>query len=271
MDLATILGVLLAALALLGTNSLDGGQLTALLQPTAALVVFGGTAGAVAIQFPTLALSRTLSDLWDMMARRGPSPAAREETVQLLIAMAGHARRKGVRILAGVAQTLDSHGPQGQLKRALGLVARKTEPDEVRDALELEIARVERDGELSIRVLSAAGGYAPTMGILGAVLGLIGVMNNIGDPSRLGAGIAVAFVATVYGLALANLAVLPLAGRLKEQLQRRIDDMELVLEGALALSRGEDPRVLEHKLRTFDTDEDTGTKRSRRIRSAVTP
>ncbi|MEM6994268.1 MAG: flagellar motor protein [Myxococcota bacterium] len=250
MDIATIVGIVLAAAALLGTNALDGGQLTALLQPTAALVVLGGTAGAIAIQFPSEVLARTARDLWSLRHRL-PGAAAREETIQLFVAMAGHAQRKGVRILAGVAETLDDRGDAAHLRRALQMVARRTPAEAVRDALEVELDRAEREGERAIRVLSAAGGYAPTMGILGAVLGLIHVMNNISDPSRLGAGIAIAFVATVYGLGTANLLLLPLAGLLKERLHHRIDGMELVLEGACSLCEGADPRVIEHKLRAF--------------------
>ncbi len=269
MDIATIVGVLLAALALLGTNALDGGQLTALLQPTAALVVLGGTAGAVAIQFPTPVLMRMFGELWALL-RRQTSSAAREETIQLFVAMAGHAKRKGVRMLAGVAETLE--GPdQAHLRRALHLVAAKTPPVQMREALEVELDRAEREGERAARVLSAAGGYAPTMGILGAVLGLIHVMNNISDPSRLGAGIAVAFVATVYGLATANLLLLPLAGRIRERVAHRIDDMELVVEGACSLGDGSDPAVVEHKLRAFgrrQAGDDIG--RRARTRSAAT-
>ncbi|MBL4687865.1 MAG: MotA/TolQ/ExbB proton channel family protein, partial [Nannocystaceae bacterium] len=249
-DIATIVGVLLAALALLGTNSLDGGHLTALLQPTAALVVLGGTAGAVAIPFPGTTIAHTFRELLGLV-RRQPAAAVREETIQLFVAMAGHAQKRGVRILAGVAETLGDEDERDHMRRALMLVARQTPADAVRDALELELDRAERDGERAVRVLSSAGGYAPTMGILGAVLGLIHVMNNISDPSRLGTGIAVAFVATVYGLATANLLLLPLAGRMRERFEHRVDDMELVLEGACALCEGADPSVVEYKLSAF--------------------
>ena len=268
MDLLTIVGVLLAALALLGANALEGGQLSTLMQPTAALVVLGGTLAAVAIQFPRAAWRSTFVALRELVASTGDR-ASRDETIQMLVAMAGHAQRRGVRLLAGVAETLEGKGDRAHLRRALHLVARSTPTDTLREALEVEIDRTERAGEQAVRLIRSAGGYAPTMGILGAVLGLIQVMNNITDPSRLGSGIAVAFVATVYGLATANLFLLPLAGRVRERLDRRLDEMELVLEGTCSIANGDDARVVGHKLRAFGAAREDGGRRARAQEAAT--
>jgi len=269
MDLLTIIGVVLAAVALLGANALEGGQLSTLMQPTAALVVLGGTFAAVSIQFPKAAWRSTFSALRELISPTAER-ASRDETIQMLVAMAGHAQRRGVKLLAGVAETLEGKGDRAHLRRALHLVARRTPTDTLREALEVEIDRVDRAGEQAVRLIRSAGGYAPTMGILGAVLGLIQVMNNITDPSRLGSGIAVAFVATVYGLAAANLVLLPLAGRIREQLDRRLDEMELVLEGACSIANGDDARVVGHKLRAFGgAPREEGGRRARVAEAAT--
>lgn len=265
-DFATIIGVLLAAVAVLGTNALEGGQLASLLQPSAALIVLGGTVGAIAIQYPAAALGRAAIAVGDLVRR---VPDRTEETLQLLLVMADHVRRRGVRSLVGVAESLEDP----TLRRATELVARGTPADTVREVLEIEIERAEAHDDEAARLFDSGGGYAPTMGILGAVLGLIQVMDNLRDPSRLGSGIAIAFVATVYGLALANLVLLPIAGRLRERARARVEQLELVLEGASALAQGDAPELLAEKLRPFAGGgaQDAARVRSRRAASAGGP
>ncbi len=247
-DVSMIVGVVLAVLALVGTHFFDGGQVSLLFQPAAALIVVGGTVAAIAIQYPSGALRRTLVDLVGLLSPR-PSARRREETIQLFVAMADYVQRHGSRAVLGVAQTLDHDADH--LRGALELVGRQTKPQQVRDALEIEFERHERSAAPSIEVLRAAGGFAPTMGVLGAIFGLVRIMGDIEDPSQIGSGVALAFVATIYGLALANFALLPIAGRLQERLERKLDDMEIVVEGACSLACAEDPTLLEHKLRSY--------------------
>jgi chemotaxis protein MotA len=157
------------------------------------------------------------------------------------------ARREGIVALEAAAE----RATDPFLKKALGLAVDGSESRVVRDAMEVELDAAEEHGMAGSKVFEAAGGYAPTVGILGAVLGLIHVMENLSDPSKLGAGIAVAFVATVYGVGLANLVCLPMAGKLKVRHQQEIAKYELILAGVCAIAEGENPRIIEEKLKGF--------------------
>jgi len=244
MDLATILGITVALGAIAGGNVLEGGHLGSILQPTAAVIVFGGTFGAVAVQFPGAVLRRAMADLSRVF--RPPSHHA-EQVVATILRLAQRARRDGLVAIEKDAAAI----PEPFFRRALELAIDGTDARDLRSALEREIDRVEEEGEGAAKVMEAAGGFAPTVGILGAVLGLIHVMENLSDPSKLGGGIAVAFVATVYGVATANLLYLPMGGKLRVRLREEIAVMELVTEGACCLAAGENPRLVETKLRAF--------------------
>ncbi len=221
------------------------------MQPTAAVIVLGGTLGAVALQFPVEVLRRTLRTLRQLFVPAATNLAA---TIDQIRRLAERARREGL-----VSLDRDAvHIEEPFLRRAVELAIDGTDSRALRNALELELSRTEEQGEGPVKVLESAGGYAPTVGILGAVLGLIHVMENLGDPTRLGSGIATAFVATVYGVGSANLLFLPMAGKLKVRHRERVVVMELIVEGACALADGENPRLIERRLSAYLQDRSGG-------------
>jgi chemotaxis protein MotA len=243
-----VVGLLLALLALVGTHMLDGGELGLLVQPSAALIVVGGTAAALAVQFSWAALRAVFSDL----RNGGAAPShrmSREETIRLFVAMAGAVQRRGPSAVLGVAA--DVAAESSLLYTAVELVGRGSNADDIRATLELSAARLDRRAAMAVEVLQAGGGFAPTMGVLGAVFGLVRIMSVVDNPGELGSGIALAFVATIYGLGLANFVLLPLAGRMEARVRTQLDDMELVIEGACALAHRDDPKLVERKLAAF--------------------
>ena len=244
MDLTSLIGVAVAIGAIVAGQVLEGGHLSSLLQPTAAMIVLGGTLGAVAVQFPLATLKRTLIELRAVFV---PHPPDLRAMVETMVRMAGRARRDGIIALESEAEELDDPF----MRRAFAMAVDGVDPKALRDALELDVIRREEEGEGPAKVLEAAGGYSPTVGILGAVMGLIHVMENLSDPSKLGAGIAVAFVATVYGVATANLRFLPMAGKLKARHREHIIGLEVTMEGVCAIAAGEAPRSIERKLEIY--------------------
>lgn len=244
MDIATIIGIVGGIGAILLGQALEGGSIMSILQPTAAFIVFGGTFGAVLVQFPLAAVLQTLKTLRTAFVPRHTNTG---DMIGLLVNLAKRARRDG---LVSIERDIDGI-KDPFLKRALELAVDGTESKTLRSTLEIELERTEEKGEQPAKVLEAAGGYSPTIGIIGAVLGLIHVMENLSDPSKLGAGIAVAFVATVYGVGAANLLYLPLAGKLKLRHQDEMSRMEMMVEGVCALAEGEHPRLLERKLTVY--------------------
>jgi chemotaxis protein MotA len=253
MDPRSLIGFVVALLAIVGGQLLEGGHLSSILQPTAALIVLGGTLGAVALQFPPAALRQALDDL--RQALRPSEPLG--PLIATLSALAHRARREGIVALEREAAQL----PDPFLRRALELAIDGFDPAAVRRMLELQLDKVEEEADQSVKVLEAAGGYAPTVGILGAVLGLIHVMENLSEPARLGSGIAVAFVATVYGVGSANLLFLPLAGKLKLRAREVALRLEIIIEGVCSLAEGENPRTLERRLSVYAAERRAGTPR----------
>uniref|UniRef100_A0A7C5EMX7 Flagellar motor protein n=1 Tax=Desulfobacca acetoxidans TaxID=60893 RepID=A0A7C5EMX7_9BACT len=241
MDRTTLAGLLLGALALFGGHYLEGGSPAMILQATAGVIVLGGTLGAVCLSFSGEELRQSLKELPNVW--RHP----RDDTPQMvsrLVQLAYRARREGLLALEGeVAQLKDPF-----LRRSLELVIDGYPAPQVREIMEMELTRLEEVGQIPAKVFEAAGGYAPTIGILGAVLGLIQVMQHLTDPARLGTGVAVAFVATIYGVASANLLFLPIAHKLRLRQQQRLFRHELLLEGVLSLAQGEPPRSIAEKL-----------------------
>jgi chemotaxis protein MotA len=244
MDLATIAGIILALAAILGGQALEGGHIASILQPTAALIVLGGTAGAVAVQFPAHVLKRALKDIKHVFK---PNVSTLNDAIQTIVTLANKARRDGLVSIEKEASEI----PDAFMRRGLELAVDGTDVKVLRAALEMELGHAEEEAEAPAKVLEAAGGYAPTVGILGAVLGLIHVMENLSDPSKLGSGIAVAFVATVYGVGIANLFLLPMASKMKIRAKEKILEMEVIIEGICALAEGENPRLIERKLGVF--------------------
>ncbi len=244
MDKATLIGLFLGALAILGGHFLEGGSVGMILQLTALLIVLGGTAGAVCLSFSRAQIWQTLKALPRVF--REP----RDESLQhltRLVELAYRARREGLLALEKDLPRL----PDAFWRRGLGLLIDGFPAAQVQEILEAELAR---DHELALgpaRVFEAAGGYAPTIGILGAVLGLIQVMQHLTDPAKLGTGVAVAFVATIYGVASANLIFLPMAHKLRLREEQRQRHQEMILEGLLALAQGEHPRLIAERLQGY--------------------
>lgn len=243
-DTGTLFGLLLAAAGILGAQFIDGGRATSLLQGTALLIVVAGTIGAVLVQTPAPVFRRAIR-----MARWALLPPIHEHErlIARLVEWAQVARRDGALALEPrLRQTDDAFAKTG-----LQMVIDGFTPDHLREALDVEIATRDERQRAAVRVWEAAGGYAPTIGIIGAVLGLIHVMENLADPTRLGAGIAVAFVATVYGLVFANLVLLPIAGKLRTVCADESMSYELVQEALVAIAAGEHPQLVRARLKGF--------------------
>lgn len=244
MDKTTIPGVVLAIGAILLGQHIEGGHASSLMQLTAFIIVAGGTIGAVMVAFPFNELKKGVGMVKQAITDK--SSDVPQLMVQLLD-LAGIARRDGV--LALESKLNEIKDPF--LKRALGFLVDGVEASVARGALEQEIEAEFEENTAAAKVFESAGGFAPTVGILGAVLGLIHVMENLDDPTKLGPGIAVAFVATVYGVGMANLLFLPLANKLKRKVALAKERKILVAEGVLSIQEGLNPRVLEEKLKAF--------------------
>jgi chemotaxis protein MotA len=256
MDLATVVGLLLAMMAILGGQALEGGKVESILQGTAALIVFGGTLGACLVQFP---LSIVITSLKAVVRAFMAPKVDHKQVISEIIRCANKARKEGIISLESeIQQASDPF-----LRRALTMAVDGVEPKILRETMELEISNLEEEAEHPVKFWEAAGGYSPTIGILGAVLGLIHVMENLSDPSKLGGGIAVAFVATVYGVGLANLVYLPISGKLKVRAKTEMVSKEIMLVGVISILEGENPRLIADKLKSFLSHRDQEEKSDR--------
>jgi len=243
-DKATVAGIALSFGGITAGLLLEGGKLSQILQPTAALIVAGGTIGAVLLQFPLSTVCNAARHLRIVFFE--PRSCASDE-ISRLTKLAQMARRNGIISLDTELPRIDDPF----LRRALTLAVDGTESSELRAIMQLELdASAEAEDELP-RVYEAAGGFAPTIGIIGAVLGLIQVMQHLDKIDEVGRGIAVAFVATIYGVGFANLGALPMAGKLRHRLRFRQILRELTLEGVVSILEGINPRMLEAKLNGF--------------------
>ncbi len=241
MDFLSIIGLLIGLVAIIGGNFLEGGHIGSLLQLTAFLIVAGGTLGAVVLQSPQRDFIRAIKMLaWIVV----PPRTDNEVVVEKIIEWSKIARKEG---LLGLEDIADEEGDPFT-RKGLQMLIDGSEPETIRMVLDVDIGTQENAYMAGAKVYEAAGGYAPTIGILGAVMGLIHVMENLSDPSKLGAGIAVAFVATIYGVAGANLFLLPIAGKLKSVVQRQVSHNEMILDGLVSIAEGENPRSIESKL-----------------------
>ena len=244
MDLASIGGIALALIGILAGMMIEGGSIAQITQPTAAMIVIGGTAGAVMLQFPMSIFLAACKQLINVFLHKGHDG---EAILQQLVTFANKARKSGIVSLD--TDLAEVHDPF--LKQALMLAVDGTEPAEVRKIMTLELENKSEIEEKIPAVFEAAGGYSPTVGIIGAVLGLIQVMKNLNDIDEVGRGIATAFVATIYGVAVANLICLPAAGKLKFRHREETMLKEMMLEGVISILEGMNPRMMETKLRTF--------------------
>jgi chemotaxis protein MotA len=243
-DRSSVIGIILGVAAIVAGNVLEGGALGSILQGTAAAIVFGGTLGATLLSFPFSDVRRAGSSLREVFLGKRLDPAP---VIRRIVDFAATGRRNG---LVALEPELEFIG-DGFFRRAIRLSIDGMNPKMLRETLEREIATYEDEKRRVAKVFETAGGFAPTIGILGAVLGLINVMENLTDPSRLGAGIAVAFVATIYGVGSANLILLPLAKKLNNRLNEELSLRELILEGVLGIQSGVNPYYLEEKLKSF--------------------
>ncbi|HEY1945858.1 MAG TPA: flagellar motor protein [Bryobacteraceae bacterium] len=267
LDFASLAGLILAVGGILGGLLLEGGRASDVGQYTAALIVLGGTLGAVMLTTPLRLLLAALKRVKDVFWDTAPSAA---DVMRQLLDFARQARRSGILSLENDADEL----ADPFLRKALSLAVDGTDLQDLRRIMELEIELAERRGEAEARVFEAAGGYSPTIGIIGAVLGLIQVMKHLEDIERVGHGIAVAFVATVYGVGLANLVLLPAANKLKARLDQTLEFRELMLEGVIGIVEGMNPKLLEKKLEAFledVPDADTAGARESRLGASARP
>lgn len=244
MDLLSFIGVAIAFAAVLGGNWLEGGHLDTLANGPAMVIVLGGSIGAVLLQTPMQVFLRSMRMLGMVFI---PPKRALEDTIDKLVEWSKVARKDG---LLGLETAVQSEVDLF-VRKGMQLLVDGNEPDEIRHTLEVELDSRERFDLQAGKVLEAMGGYSPTIGIIGAVMGLIHVMQNLSDPSKLGSGIATAFVATIYGVGLANLFLLPMANKLKAYVLQESHYRELVIEGLVAISEGENPRQIETRLQGF--------------------
>jgi chemotaxis protein MotA len=244
MDVATVIGLVLAIGGILGGQAIEGGSIGSIMQGTAAIIVLGGTLGACMVNFP---LSIVIASFKGVSKAFFNPKVDHRAVISEIIRFANKARKEGIISLEAESQSASDPF----LRRALAMAVDGVEPKILRETMELEISNLEEEEEHPIKFWEAAGGYSPTIGILGAVLGLIHVMENLADPSKLGSGIAVAFVATVYGVGLANLLYLPISGKLKVKMKATMVAKEIMLVGVISILEGENPRLIEDKLKSF--------------------
>ncbi|SEQ38944.1 chemotaxis protein MotA [Pseudomonas sp. NFACC02] len=244
MDVLTLIGIILAFVAIIGGNFLEGGHLGALLNGPAALIVLGGTLAACLLQTPMSAFKRAIQIfVWILFPPRIDLAGGIDRVVSWSLT----ARKEG---LLGLESVADGE-PDAYSRKGLQLLVDGAEPEAIRGILEVDFLTQENRDIQAAKVFESMGGYAPTVGIIGAVMGLIHVMGNLADPNQLGSGIAVAFVATIYGVASANLILLPVANKLKAVAIRQSRYREMLLEGLLSIAEGENPRSIELKLQGF--------------------
>lgn len=244
MDFLSLCGILIGLVAILGGNYLEGGHLAALLNGPAFVIVLGGTIGATLLQVPPAVFSRALSIVsWVFV----PQKIRLAEQIEKIEKWSALARKEGLLGLeAVVGGETDAFA-----KKGLQLLIDGNEPEVIRDCMEVELAAKEQRDMHAAKVYEAMGGYSPTIGIIGAVMGLIHVMQNLGDPSKLGPGIATAFVATIYGVSLSNLLFLPVANKIKAHTYRISQSREMVIEGIISIAEGENPKNIGVKLSGF--------------------
>ncbi len=241
MDILSIMGLTLAAVAILGGQWLEGGHIASLAQLAAFTIVLGGTLAAVMVQspWPTFLEGMRLAR-WVVT----PPPVDPAQAITRISDWAGRARKDGMLALENEIESV----ADPFWRNGLQMLVDGFEPDKIGEVMQVEINAYDERHRTAAKVWESAGGYAPTIGILGAVLGLIHVMENLSDPGKLGGGIAVAFVATVYGVGSANLVFLPMASKLRTLIKRQVLLRELVVDGLVGIANGENPRLIESRL-----------------------
>lgn len=244
MDWSSLGGIALALLGIFAGQSIEGGHYRSLVQPAALLIVLSGTLGAVLVQ---TRLPIFLHGLWMLRKVLWLPNDDKPALAKKLTLWSQLARKEGVFALE--EQIKKETDPF--IKKGLRMMVDGTPPEKIREICGIDLYFFELDQRNAAKIWDAAGGYAPTIGILGAVLGLIHVMENLSDPSKLGAGIAVAFVATIYGVGLANLVFLPIGNKLKQTIQHELKRKEMLVNAWVSIANGDHPRVVEERLNSY--------------------
>ncbi len=244
MDILSIAGLLLAGIAIIAGAILKGAGVQALLSSAAFMIVIVGTMAATCLQTPLNVMRRAFVMLPWVFRPPARAPAAQ---IGKLVEWSGIARKQG---LLGLEPLLRRE-PDAFLRKGLQLVVDGSAPDTIRSTLEVDMNAREAADLRAAKVFEAMGVYSPTLGIIGAVLGLMAVMQNLADPSKLGHGIAAAFTATVYGIGLANLLFLPMANKLKVAVHSHAHEHEMLIEGLICIAQGDNPRIIESRLRGY--------------------
>lgn len=244
MDSASLIGIILGISAIISGNILEGGKIGSIIQLTAAVIVFGGTIGATLVSYPLKDFIKAVSSLNYVFFNNEPDY---ESVIKDISRFSSIVRRKGLIAIEPEIRMINN----GFFRRALLLAVESMNPKTVKETLEQENITYEDECKRIARVFETAGGFAPTIGIIGAVLGLIHVMENLSDPAKLGEGIAVAFVATVYGVGSANLILLPISKKLINKLHTELYFREMVIEGVIGILTGVNPHYLEERLKVY--------------------
>lgn len=244
MDILSLVGLVLAFCAVLIGAVLKGAGIKALGSAAAFMIVIVGTVAAICLQTPMPVMKHALRILpWVFR----PPSVERSALLKKIVEWSNTARKQG---LLGLEPIIEKE-PDDFLKKGLQLVVDGSEPEVIRSILEVDVHVREQADTRAAKVFEGMGIYSPTLGIIGAVLGLMAVMQNLADPSKLGQGIAAAFVATIYGIGLANLFFLPAASKLKVAIQGQSEVREMIIEGMISIAQGENPRAIESKLQGY--------------------
>ncbi|MDD2748458.1 flagellar motor protein [Acidithiobacillus sp.] len=244
MDFLTIIGLVVAFGGIFLGQFLEGGKLGSILQLTAFIIVIGGTMGAVMVQYRLPVFVRSLKMVpWIIL----PPKTDPQPIIQELLEWSNTARKNGLLALEGLLESVTDPF----MRKGLQMLVDGSEPAKIRATLEVDMDSRSEIERQAARVFESAGGYSPTIGILGAVLGLIHVMENLADPAKLGAGIATAFVATIYGVGSANLLFLPVSSKLKGIVHQQNYLREMIIEGLVSIAEGENPKLIEGRLQSF--------------------
>ena len=244
MDILSIIGIVIGLAAIIGGNALEGGHLSGLANLPAAVIVLGGTLGAAMLQTPMHTFKHAFYVVrWIIF----PPSRKMKDSIDKVVHWSMTARKEGLLGLEAITES--EKDPFCQ--KGLQLLVDGGEPESIRTIMEVELVTLEDKDLHASKVFEAMGGYSPTIGIIGAVMGLIHVMGNLADPSKLGAGIATAFVATIYGVGAANLLFLPIAAKLKSTIKENSTQREMIIEGLIAIADGENPRTIEMKLEGY--------------------
>ncbi|MCC7440873.1 MAG: flagellar motor protein [Bdellovibrionales bacterium] len=244
MDITSVVGTLLGILAVFGGALLEGLHMSDIMQPTAAIIVFGGTFGAALVSYPPQDIRKAAS-MFPLIYQKVELDV--RPVIEEIVRIATIARKEGVLAIEGQRESIVNP----LFKKTIKYVIDGFEPNTVKEIIDTEIILALEEEETAGKVYEGAGGYSPTIGIIGAVLGLIHVMKSLDDPSKIGSGIAVAFVATVYGVGAANLLLIPWGTKLQRKAAQRAIQKEVVKIGVVGIQEGLNPHFLQEKLEVF--------------------